>query len=88
MGASSHGPPSLGGPVNAYPPPAALPVANHYVHPQNSQLPAFPYPPQQSPPQLQPTVDQSIVANAIYPIVNQQGRIGTSRLFLLNILGF
>ncbi|GFU61516.1 bromodomain-containing protein 2 [Nephila pilipes] len=71
VGASSHGPPSLGGPVNPYPPPSVMPVGNNYVHPQN-MLPAFPFPAMQSsPPQLQPTVDQS-AANAAFPVVNQQ----------------
>ncbi|CAL1262520.1 unnamed protein product [Larinioides sclopetarius] len=72
VGASSHGPPSLGGPVNPYPPPPVMPVGNNYVHPQNL-MPAFPYPQLQSnsPPQLQPTVEQS-ATNANFPVVNQQ----------------
>ncbi|GFV90964.1 bromodomain-containing protein 4 [Trichonephila clavipes] len=71
VGASSHGPPSLGGPVNPYPPSSVMPVGNNYVQPQN-MLPAFPFPTlQSSPPQLQPTVDQS-AANAAFPVVNQQ----------------
>ncbi|KAF8792508.1 Bromodomain-containing protein 2 [Argiope bruennichi] len=70
VGASSHGPPSLGGPVNPYPPPPVMPVGNNYVHPQNL-MPAFPYPQiKSSPPELQPTVEQSS-ANAVFP-VNQQ----------------
>nr|XP_042899942.1 bromodomain-containing protein 3 isoform X2 [Parasteatoda tepidariorum] len=69
VGASSHGPPALGGPVNSYPPPAVMPVGNHCGVPTQNQLPAFPS--LQSPPQLQPTVENA-TSNAVFPHVNQQ----------------
>lgn len=69
VGASSHGPPPLGGPVGGtYPPSTTVPMSNTYVHPQ-TQLSAFPQ--LQSPPQLQPTVEQPAATTA-FPIVNQQ----------------
>ncbi|XP_035211709.1 bromodomain-containing protein 3-like isoform X1 [Stegodyphus dumicola] len=76
VGASSHGPPSLGGPVGPYPPPTTMPIGNHsgYVHPPN-QLPAFPS--LQSPPQLQPTVEQP--PGPVFPLVNQQASSVPSR---------
>lgn len=75
IGASSHGPPPLGGPVGgAYPPSTTMAMSHTYVHPQN-QLPAFPQ--LQSPPQLQPTVDQP-AGNAAFPVVNQQGKFSFS----------
>ena len=70
VGASSHGPPPLGGPVGGAYPSTTMAMSHTYVHPQN-QLPAFPQ--LQSPPQLQPTVEQP-AGNAAFPVVNQQGK--------------